>query len=413
MLGVDVATINASLEAMVVSWRELLGTEIPLALGEAAGKRDSRRFDVMVEDTIREYLEGFDDHARIIAEERGRGHAPRVAGQPECPWAKDPACLHVRRGGYGDLMFFADPVDGSSALEKRLAEALEPGSGSQPRTPHTVGDVLAEGSPKLWAFYPMISVTGVRAGRPTFSAMLDIGTRRLYLACEDFCKSVGLSPDDDYIPTKQSIESGGADVRFDPECRGTGYFTFHTDKDDAPYRSHLREILQVDFRSLLAGDPNVLNPGGGDEGAMAGPGRILHLTEEGRRFARLRGDKPLGFILSNGEKITEFLPWLAWAQFSKELVAYELSVQRPMTGDDGVLMAPPIDYYSVFEEEDKDGNTTVRVNEDKLAPLVRAERYRATVIVVPESNTAFRKALHATRPAEARRIVSPKLRPRG
>jgi len=93
----------------------------------------------------------------------------------------------------------------------------------------------------------------------------------------------------------------------------------------------------------------------------------------------------MGFILANGEKITEWLHWLPHIIFAREgqekmLRLFEISHERPLTKE-GILMATSPS-YSVFQQFD--GITAVDVNFLKRIP--NPSRYRSTLMVALRGN---------------------------
>jgi hypothetical protein len=110
-----------------------------------------------------------------------------------------------------------------------------------------------------------------------------------------------------------------------------------------------------------------------------GPCRVLYLS-----FLQPE-DQPMGFVLANGEKITEWVHWIPFVRFStrgngKSLKLFEVSHDRPWTKD-GILMSTS-EPYSVFQEFN--GKLCMDVN--FLRRIENPSKYRSTLIVTYENN---------------------------
>lgn len=109
-----------------------------------------------------------------------------------------------------------------------------------------------------------------------------------------------------------------------------------------------------------------------------GPARILYLKNPSK----------VGFIMSNGEKITEWLGWLAYVKFSKNLQAYELTFDGSWVRD-GVLMAPSGTYSilgDLVEVCAGQSYKTIQIDLQKLKFLKNPSKYRSTIVICHSSN---------------------------
>jgi len=116
-----------------------------------------------------------------------------------------------------------------------------------------------------------------------------------------------------------------------------------------------------------------------------GPTRILYLTELQPVIT------PVGFIVSNGEKIGEWMHWLPFVRFSnqpgdqgeKALRVFEISQDKTLMRD-GYLLAPS-SVYSIFQEI-ASVHHQVTIDIDRLQKLPNPSKYRATLLITPSTN---------------------------
>ena len=120
-----------------------------------------------------------------------------------------------------------------------------------------------------------------------------------------------------------------------------------------------------------------------------GPSRVLYLSSLQPK------DVPIGFILANGEKIGEWIHWLAFVRFSffrgaRALTLYEIYHGQPLTKD-GVLMSttPP---YSLFQDNnDIDGGMVIDVGQ--LARFPNPSLFRSTLLFTTIGNQWARRTM--------------------
>ncbi|MDD5294997.1 MAG: hypothetical protein PHP21_03720, partial [Patescibacteria group bacterium] len=111
-----------------------------------------------------------------------------------------------------------------------------------------------------------------------------------------------------------------------------------------------------------------------------GPPRVLYLSEFQKSY------KPVGFVLSNGEKIGEWLPWLPFVKFARNgngypaLRIFEIYLERPWTKY-GMLMSPP-PAYSLFCENGEESYLDM----SRLRNFDRPSQFRSMLVVLPIDN---------------------------
>lgn len=120
--------------------------------------------------------------------------------------------------------------------------------------------------------------------------------------------------------------------------------------------------------------------------APGGPARALYLSE------LQDSNLPIGFIMYNGEKITEWIHALAFVKFarnfdgSKALRIFEISIDRPWTKE-GILMSTH-PAYSIFNKR----NGTSFINMSMLNNFDSPSHYRSMLVIAPADNDwIFRK----------------------
>ncbi|MBI2637081.1 MAG: hypothetical protein HYW81_02715, partial [Parcubacteria group bacterium] len=128
-----------------------------------------------------------------------------------------------------------------------------------------------------------------------------------------------------------------------------------------------------------------------------GPPRTLYLSE-------LQNDHgPVGFVLSNGEKVGEWIHWLAFVKFARNesggqaLRAFEVHLERPWTKY-GMLMSTS-SAYSLFCDEP--GGMYLDIS--RLRTYVRPSQFRCMLVVLPYDNE---RIIHVLRQHEYREVTS-------
>jgi len=325
------------------------------------GKIDSLRLDAVPEIIISKTLcQEFDPHLPLITEEIGSSKK--------------------LKGSEDQLVCFSDPMDRSKVLrdflkrrkglleqifqEQRIIQEWEEKCG---------GDIELSG--------PYGSITGIRHGQILFCVMINYITGTLYIASKGY---VGCIPFDaifsdlsqkEFKRTKGIFENvnplqfgaieqdlTNIDTKFVAYCKGKEY-------EDNLVESRIlgRKGLERIRQEHLAYD------------LVGGPARILYLQSPSQ----------VGFILANGEKIIEWIGWLAFVKFSqKGLFAFELSFDSSWTRD-GILMAPSNAYSVLGEETGIEQGHRYKILEialNKLKYFRNPSQYRSTIVVCPAVN---------------------------
>jgi len=370
MSGKNDVYCDACIEALMLANISLTQMRISDLLKRTPyGKSDTYAFDAVSEIQIRGCLERFDPDSVLVTEELGQNFLDY--------W---PSFSDI---AFHPSVFFCDPADRSGYLVKFL-ESMEEKRGSE-----KFGAILAgRGALKRWeevAFGPA-SITGataaitcVRRGRIIFSVVLNYITQEIIVACSSgivIMKLDGYNALKRDWPKLAEILKRGKPIEFNPispesPWDNSKYFTaFLGSAHKTGYAENIRDsdILSEDDVNHFV---RHREPGG--------PARILYLS------SLQPAEEPIGFILANGEKITEWIHWIPFVRFAKHgdrkaLRLFEISQARPWTKD-GILMATsPI--YSVFHQFD--GVVALDVNFLRRFP--NPSRYRSTLIVAPFDN---------------------------
>jgi hypothetical protein len=346
MYKADAHLLSECIRTMVDVQERLAGTRLDalVACEGSAEKGDTLGLDLIPENTLRQYLVSeYDDHIVLVTEEQGAFNADLL--------------------GRAHLVAFADPTDGSERLRDFITAGLARGA---VRPDDTFGDLLQSGAVVAdWEGAnggtailtgSSCSLTLVKRGEILFTVLLNYIAKRIFVACPEAVAHVSITRvrESSYKP-----DATWEALRFSEMGEAHRYVTFLGEES---YLRYLKESNPREFDKL----PDDTHP--------VGPGRILHLSA-------LNPDPP-GFILANGEKIGEWIGWLAFCRYSGELAAYAL-YPRTVFARDHVLIAPS-PKYSILET--RDGR--LRLNFAKLRFFENPSRYRETILIAHRDNHA-------------------------
>ncbi|MFH1354122.1 MAG: hypothetical protein ABIH36_02445 [bacterium] len=364
--GIERAYCNAVLNALVDANQTMLDTLVEEAISKShvPYKGDTLGLDQRPENTITADLKEFDQYAILITEERGEDANPLAT--------TGPTTVHGARTFYG-----CDPCDRSSELCEFLQKNSRPGD-------HVADVIRQRDTITNWerSYGQPVSITGanaaitcIRRGQPICSAILNYITRELVVACSAgiYQAKLPLNPkvkiDFDFFRAK------GSPLKFrqPPTSHSKRLVTFMGKPERGYPQNFSRSKLAVEHE--LTRHLHYDKPGG--------PTRILYLSSLQPPI------KPVGFIVSNGEKIGEWLHWLPFILFAnqeddwnaKALRLFEVTQEDSLMRD-GYLMMPST-AYSAFKDT-SDGTFTINV--DRLSDLDNPSKYRATLIVTPAIN---------------------------
>jgi hypothetical protein len=339
MQGIEKAYCDVCVKAVIAANRTLMETSATEALNrDRYGKVDTLGFDAIPEILIQKRIQEFDSHALLVTEE--------LSEVTKLRWPTDSNPVKQ------PLMFFSDPMDRSRML-KKFIESI-----SADKPYEKIGALFAAiDVQKKWEemFEPPASITGatisitcVRKGEIVFSVILNCITNTILVACPLGVYHLSLpqytNADLESVNLDQIVEKGKR-LKFPPAkdgCRNSDdYKRFVTFLGKSGYLENLQDCM-----IFIDNPENFLHhrePGG--------PARILYLSEFQSGYG------PIGFIMANGEKIGEWMPWLGFVKFAnnqdgnRKLLIFEIFINRPYIKDDILMSTSPA--YSLFQSEEE------------------------------------------------------------
>ena len=366
MYGVEKAHCNAAIKAIITAFYALSNSTIEEALRPifAYGKSDTLGMDAMPEITIIEQLKRYDAMSIIVTEETS----------PKASIFNESGDSRRYR-----TVFISDPTDRSVCFNSFLQNIKN--------KKLKVADILMDPETRMkWEslYGKPAEITGsasaiscVRRGIPIFSLIVNYITCQLFVACAAGNYAIALPKQLTKIDLDYITKGGGEKLIFrDIDYQSpTAMKKFVTFMGKSGYRENFLDSRLIDEKDLS----DLLHyhlPGG--------PLRILYLS------TFQPDDDPIGFILANGEKITEWIHWLPFVRFAQKendqselaLKLYEVYQDRPWTKD-GVLMSTP-PAYSIFRKASNDSRMVIDVN--RFADFSNPSKIRSTLLIAPRNN---------------------------
>ena len=351
--------LNHLIQALLKSRQSLAFTSIQEALQPAIayGKKDTYILDALPEVTIRDHVSSLDPKIVLVTEETAPGR-----------WPDKPLCVIV-----------ADPTDRSAQFAEFIKRY------PQKKGRNDLGDLFVD--PNVVAAWEKdyggpISITGAMTsvtcvwedGSIIFSILLNYITGELVLVANN--RVVVFDTRDKENLDFETVMSQGRPVIFPrrtivSNSRGHLNFVTFLQKNQL-YIDNLESIVLMENpKEHVYYD------------APGGPSRPLYLSE----FQPT--EKPVGFILANGEKLPEWIGWLAFVKAAHtqshetSLRLFEISTNRALMRDNILMSTSPP--YSAFHQA-VGGGTTYRIDTKKLSYFPRPSQFRETLVVVPEWN---------------------------
>lgn len=385
MQGIERTTCDVCINAVIGAWRTLMESSAAEALQEVKyGKGDTLGLDATTEIIISSRLMAFDKHAIFITEELDDNNHRRwpTDGDPD----RQP------------LMFFSDPTDGSIELQKFIAKI------SKKHPVAKIGKLMSKVNVEnIWAKVSgqkpaavtgsTTSITCIRKGKAVFSVILNLMTGTIYVACDlgvYWYKLKDYTNNINETLTLSNIVRSGKKLVF-PSIRERGFSAdeckrFVTFLGKPGYKENFKDSM------LFVEKPdNYLH-----HKRPPGPPRPLYLSELQPQNA------PIGFVMANGEKIGEWIPWMSFVKYAqdenrnKALKAFEISLPRPWTKN-GMLMSTTRE-YSLFCGDDGG----MYLDMSRLRSFDRPSQFRSMIVVLPTDNEWI---IHVLRQHEYREIT--------
>ena len=370
MQGIERQYCDVCINALVGAWHELMEVSCAETLRSVSyGKGDTLGLDAIPELIISKRLMNFDNHSLLITEELDHFAHDRW------PTESDP----IRQ----PLMFFSDPTDRSKQLKIFIQKI------SEKRLLAKVGELMKDcDSQKIWEeiFESPVTITGptgaiscVRKGVVIFSVILNYVTATIFVATDTgiyYYKFEDFSTLKNERITLADISKEGKTLSF-PGIKDFGYSPddckqFVTFLGKTGYKENFRDSM------IFVEEPDSFL----HHSEPPGPPRVLYLSELQKNYG------PVGFVLSNGEKIGEWMHWLPFVKYSRNsdgehaLQVFEISLERPWTKE-GMLMSTSLAYSVFCKKNGEDGGF---LDISRLRNFKRPNRFRSMIVVVPYDN---------------------------
>lgn len=363
MKGIEHEYLRECIRALCEARVKLLALPCKNAVSEGEyGKSDSLALDDVPEITICDMLTEFDPDLPLVTEEIGLSEKLRDTDD--------------------EFVCFLDPMDRSKVLANFLERFFEETIATVFQNERMIKEWEAECGGDVEVSGPYASITAIHHHSILFNVMINYITGIIYIASDE---GIGtLSADQIFEEREQkrvlkrSIDLNNMlkPILFAErsEFSRFGSESVVTFCQNEQYKHNLvatkifgnETIEEIQRKHLLYDRPG-------------GPARILYLKEPPHA----------GFILSNGEKIGEWIGWLAYVKYSEaKLRAYEIAFESSWTRDQ-ILMAPG-PAYSILGDHIGEVrgrlHKTVKLSMAKLGYLDNPSRYRSTILVCPASN---------------------------
>jgi hypothetical protein len=197
-------------------------------------------------------------------------------------------------------------------------------------------------------------------------------TRQLFLACDAGCYCFSIPKKEMKIDFDE-VATNGTKIFFNGGVSNADSKKFTTYMGNTQYRNNFIDsgfMTEKDMADNLVYDI----PGG--------PARVLYLSD--------LQDMPMGFIMANGEKITEWIHWLPYVRFARRycnqgdpaLQLFEVYQDRPWTKNNILMSTPPA--YSIFKCVGNAKEMIIDVG--RFPSYGNASRIRSTLIICPTDN---------------------------
>jgi hypothetical protein len=391
MQGIERSYLEFAVKAIAKVYGHFLATEVKEILnGVYYGKKDTKGVDAIPEILLKETLEKFSKDAVLITEENDK-YALR-----DLPDSTDLSAW--------PLIFISDPTDRSKFILRLLDEMLKQcvleKSSKKTCEEVTVRQLFKNLDPfEFWKKVgedpikvtgPTTSLSCIDKGQVLFSVLANYITGDMTIACESGVYGVDLNnfSDDTQITLRKvlrkeneitflSIRSRRKKLkkRADIFNDFKRFVTFLGDKNKKGYQENFRDSM------IFMGDGQAQKfvhhkqPGG--------PARILYHSE-------YYTDKSIiGFIMANGEKITEWIHWLPYVRFvknsegSRAFRMFEIFTDR-LWSKGGILMSTP-PAYSIFRKKRKNDNSYF-LNVHGLRSYDQPSHFRSMIVIAPSDN---------------------------
>lgn len=394
MLGINKSFVEEMIRAAVSVYFNYMSAEAREVLkkSKAYGKGDTLGLDAIPEIEYLKKFQSFDDRSVFVTEETDEKTRKNL------PDTNDPKLQ--------PLVFVSDPMDRSSQMKQMLLILLKLYFSDNKIDTNGVSDdnlMLVDSDvtvQELWDKYNVMTIWEEKLGRPAniagatsaitciyrghtiASVIINFISKKMFLACESgvFQIDMDVLLNDkemllgDICKKGQKINFPGlsdrTDMSRDEKVKSNRRFVTFAGKSGYPEHFHSSKILMGN---------NILQhlyydlPGG--------PSRVLYLSDFQAPY------DPIGFILSNGEKITEWIHWLPFVKYAigndgtKQLKCYEAFTEK-ISQKNGIPMSvsPSL---SIFKNCPHHGRF---ININKIRDFDNPSHFRSMIVVCHKEN---------------------------
>jgi hypothetical protein len=371
MRNIEEVHCGVAIQAVLNAYLQLMFATVEEALkGVVYGKSDTLGLDGIPESAIANSLRTFDTGALLITEEIGT------------------TALSDRRrhSSTNPVTFYlSDPTDRSSQLRQFLSDK-DPSArvGDLMERSATIAEWEASSGDPASITGATSAITCIRYSVPIATVIVNFVTHELFVASRAGVFRFKLPHYSKLNPetiTPEHVRAKGKPIFFrafqqqGQSMESMRYFVTFLGKSGYKENFEASDLIACgDTSKYLRYD----QPGG--------PSRPLYLSTVEPV------ERPVGFILANGEKIGEWIHWIAFVRFGvvdgestrPALSIYEIHQERPWTKE-GILMSTPPP-YSIFSEA-KGAERTFVIDVEKMRFFPNPSRIRSTLLVAPATNT--------------------------
>ena len=340
MKGIESDLLKMSARALQSAYEQLSGTTCAFAIQSVGGgKADTCGLDSIPEEAIKQVVADYDSSVVLITEETGKMYSGETGLEPH------------------QTVLICDPTDRSIKLKEFIESCIEQ---LQKNREKPIGEVLEKyrdewerqlGPASISG--ASASITAIRDRRIVFNLMVNYVTGEMFVADSLGPRRLMISDD---------VLQPGTRILFSPNPPKLPMFATFLGKPG--YDENLKQCaLGLDTQKCR-------------DRWVGGPLRILQLSNV--------SPDPVAFLLSNGEKVGEWIGWLAWVKYAIEpalgeysLEAFRVFFESPLTR--GLVSVAPGPHYSIFVV----GEEEFRINLDRMFQLKDPSHYRETIFVVP------------------------------
>jgi hypothetical protein len=380
MLVFQKGLVEHSVSTVQSGMNAFMGGEVrELLSGCEYGKKDTMRLDALPEIIFNDAVAAYHRRAVFVTEETDKQTIARM-----------PESYHPEMQ---PVVFIADPVDRSKFIKKFIIHLFKKKAGNENYNDSnlTIGDLWKEFDVKkewedFFKEFPAVitgatsALTCVAEGRVVCSVIGNLITKEIILSCEQGVYLLDLSTKgnirfllDDISVCSKKIDFPGPLVNGATVNGNEVFKKFVTFTGKEGYREHF------DSSKIILGKDGMdkhlyhKEPGG--------PSRVAYLSSLNA------GQPTVGFVLYNGEKITEWSHGLAMVKYAKDnegqrlLRIYEVYT-KPLMEKNGIPMSATPD-LSIFRERPVIGKF---MDINKISQFRNPSHLRAMIIICHRDN---------------------------